>query len=194
MEKSSLSENVRVSRIKELLKDKGLKQKDLAEMIEVRSKDGEILTMEPQNLSRCLTSGKVSEKLCKKIIEAFPDYNLEWLLGYSDLKTQEEKDRADLEWCNDILEKHNRQAEAVWCLLDGALNKSGLSLKFCHRSGQHLDSHERFKKECYYSIVDESGNEVKRLTAEEQFRLERKIQRICEILTDDLLNPVSIFS
>ena len=80
IEKSSFSENVRVSRIKELLKDKGLKQKDLADVLDI----------EPQNLSRCLTSGKVSEKTCLKIIEAFPEYRLEWLLGYNDYKTEEE--------------------------------------------------------------------------------------------------------
>lgn len=175
----------RIERINIMIKEQNISQAQFARSIE----------MTPENLSRIINRHvNFTETTAERIISYYPEYNLEWLLGYSDLKTQEEKDRADLEWCNDILEKHNRQAEAVWCLIDGALNKSGLSLKFCHRSGQHLDSHERFKKECYYSIVDESGNEVKRLTAEEQFRLERKIQRICEILTDDLLNPVSIFS
>lgn len=81
MEKSSFSENVRVSRIKTLLKREGLKQKDLAEALEI----------EPQNLSRCMVSGKISEKMCRNIVECFPEYRIEWLLGYDDSMTTAEQ-------------------------------------------------------------------------------------------------------
>ena len=50
MDKSSSIENKRVSAIKTVLEREGLKQKDLAEMIGI----------EPQNLSRCMVSGKIS--------------------------------------------------------------------------------------------------------------------------------------
>lgn len=131
MEKSSLSENVRASRIKELLKDKGLKRKDLAEMIEVRSRDGGITTMDPQNLSRCLTSGKVSDKLCRKIIEVFPEYNLEWLLGISNEKKKEDVKK---EYVRNIDTMNN----ALVAVLEGALRE------VCAR--ENLDFSEELSK------------------------------------------------
>ena len=80
MKKSSFSENVRVSRIKTLLEREELKQKDLADMLDI----------EPQNLSRCLCSGKVSDKMCRNIGDHFPKYNVMWLLGDSDIMLTEE--------------------------------------------------------------------------------------------------------
>ena len=81
MEKSSKAEEKRVPRIKELMKREGIKQVDLADD----------LGMEPQNFSRILRTGKVSEKTCKKIVNLYPEYQLEWLLGYSDSMTQTEE-------------------------------------------------------------------------------------------------------
>ena len=76
--KSSDNFYLRVDRIEEIMSDLGYKlRKDFAHDI----------GMEPQNLSRCMTSGKVTEKTCKKIINKFPEYRIEWLLGYSDIKT-----------------------------------------------------------------------------------------------------------
>ena len=81
MRKSSNYENIRALRIRELLKRKNLKQIDLAEKLDI----------EPQNLSRCLVSGKVSEKMCKKIAALFPDIQETWLLGYTDSMTAAEE-------------------------------------------------------------------------------------------------------
>lgn len=79
--KSSDNFFLRVERIEEIMSDLGYKlRKDFAHDI----------GMEPQNLSRCMTSGKVTEKTCEKIIKAFPEYRIQWLLGYSDIKTVEE--------------------------------------------------------------------------------------------------------
>lgn len=80
MKKSSFLENKRVENIKALMKYEGLKQKDLAEILEI----------EPQNLSRSIVSGKISEKMCRKIGEHFPKYNIMWLMGDSDLILKED--------------------------------------------------------------------------------------------------------
>lgn len=76
----SFSEEKRLEHIKELIKREYKHQCELAEA----------LNIEPQNLSRCLRSGKISDKMCSKIKELFPKYRLEWLLGYDDYMTEEE--------------------------------------------------------------------------------------------------------
>lgn len=178
MEKSSFSGEIRSLRIKELLKEKGLKQKDLAEM----------LGRDPQNLSRDLVSGTVSDKTCRKIVELFPDYRIEWILGYPD------EAKTHYEWADNIQLMKDLTANSMWCIIENSLKKEGKSLKFVHRQGQHLDSSERLRADCYYSIVDGEGRELKRLTALEMVRFEQKIQSFCDFLTKDLLSSVSIFS
>lgn len=170
MEKSSFSENVRVSRIKTLLKREGLKQKDLAEALEI----------EPQNLSRCMVSGKISEKMCRNIVECFPEYRIEWLLGDDDSMT-------DIEWADNIQHMKDLVADSMWGIIEKSLNKEGKSLKFVHRSGQHVDSSERLRADCYYSVVDREGNELKRLTALEMVEFEQKIQEYCDFMTGKYL-------
>ena len=66
---------VRVVRIKELMKEENLNQRQLAEM----------LHMTQQNLSRILTSQKISDVLMEEICIAFPEYSPDWLKG-EDLK------------------------------------------------------------------------------------------------------------
>ena len=46
--------------------------------------------MKPQNFSRTMKRN-ITDKTCQQIINAFPKYNLQWLLGYSDIKTNKEK-------------------------------------------------------------------------------------------------------
>ena len=106
MEKSSFSESKRASRIRELLKLEGLKQKDLADRIDT----------EPQNLSRCLQSGKVSEKMCRKIGKCFPKYNVLWLLGDSDLMLIEDVR-------TDFIRRSDATNEACLQILDSALRE-----------------------------------------------------------------------
>ena len=78
MEKSSFQGNKRVSRIKKILEEQNLTQKDLADALD----------MEPQNFSRFMVSGKVSEKTCRKIVALYPEYRLSWLLGIDDYMTE----------------------------------------------------------------------------------------------------------
>lgn len=170
MEKSSFSENLRVSRIRTLLDREGLKQKDLADALDI----------EPQNLSRCMVSGKISEKMCRKIVECFPEYRIEWLLGDDDSMT-------DIEWADNIQHMKDLVADSMWGIIEKSLNKEGKSLKFVHRSGQHVDSTERLRADCYYSIVDREGNELKRLTALEMVQFEEKIQEYCDFMTGKYL-------
>ena len=95
--KSSDNFFLRVERIEEIMSDLGYKlRKDFAHDI----------GMEPQNLSRCMTSGKVTEKTCEKIIKAFPEYRIQWLLGYSDLKTWND-------WAEDIQHKKDLTGESL---------------------------------------------------------------------------------
>ena len=165
--KKSNDNFLRVRRIEEIMKDLEYKySKDFAHDI----------GMEPQNLSRCMTSGKVSEKICKKIVKAFPKYRIEWLLGYSDLKTWND-------WAEDIQHKKDLTADSMWGVFENSLNKQDKSLRFVHRSGQHVDSSQRLRADCYYSIVDSNGNELKRLTALDMVKLEQKLQEYCDFLT-----------
>lgn len=166
MEKSSISENKRVSAIKTILKREKLKQKDLADLLDI----------EPQNLSRCMITGKISEKMCRKIADIFPEYRIEWLLGDDDFMT-------DIEWADNIQHMKDLVANSMWGIIEKSLNKEGKSLKFIHRTGQHVDSSERVRADCYYSVVDNKGNELKRLTALEMIDFEDKIQEYCDFLT-----------
>ena len=170
MVKSSSEEKIRALRIKALIKREGIKQKDLADDLQI----------EPQNLSRCLCSGNVSEKMCRKIIEAYPAYRLPWLLGYDDFMTW-------YEWADHVQDAKDHAADAMWCIIERSLNKEGKSLRFVHHSGQHVDSSERLRADCHYSIVDRKGKELKRLTALEMVQFEQKIQEYCDFLTSRYL-------
>lgn len=170
MEKSSFPENVRVERIKILLKLQKLDQKDLAED----------LGMEPQNVSRFMRSGKVSEKTCRKIVKAYPKYRIEWLLGYDGYMTHDD-------YADSIQHKKDLVADSMWGVIEKSLNKEGKSLKFVHRSGEHVDSTERLRKDCYYSVVDREGTELKRLTAFEMVEFEQKIQEYVDFLSGKYL-------
>lgn len=199
MEKTSFSENKRALRIKELMKREGLKQKDIAELIPVPSRKkenkGELEPMDEQNFSRLLRSGKqIKEEICLCIIEHFPEYRLEWLLGYDDYMTEAEMIEDTRKMFHEAVDMRNKTADAVWCLLEHNLRKSGEHLIFHHPSGRHFDSFERHTSGCYYTIEDSQGNVKKRLSAEEMEKLEQKIIRICEILVDDIMLDINIFS
>lgn len=72
---------IRVERIEELMSDLGYKhRKDFAHDIDEL----------PQNFSRDMKNERITEKKCKKIISVFPEYSINWLLGYSDTKYQED--------------------------------------------------------------------------------------------------------
>lgn len=170
MEKSSKINELRVSRIKELIEREGIKQVDLADAIDV----------EPQNLSRCLRSGKVSEKTCRKIQEHYPDYRIEWLLGYDSAPTW-------YEWADNIQFRNDKCADGMWAIFERSLNKKGLSLKFHHKAGVHLDSTQRLHGDCFYTVEDHEGTEVKRLTALQMVELEQKIQEYTDFVCEKYL-------
>lgn len=109
MEKSSKIENIRALRIKELLKRENLKQKHLADSLDI----------EPQNLSRCLVSGKVSEKMCKNIAALFPEYRKEWLMGIDDFMTQDDFKRA-------YIKNSDIRNNALLTVMDAALHEACL--------------------------------------------------------------------
>lgn len=70
----------RVENIKTLLKREGLKQNALCD----------IWLMNESNVSRTLISGKVSEELCQRLADRFPQYRITWILGYDDHMTDAE--------------------------------------------------------------------------------------------------------
>lgn len=170
MEKSSLVNEKRVSAIRSLLKEQNLKQKDLAERIEV----------EPQNLSRVMVSQKISEKMCRKIAKCFPEYRVEWLLGYDDYKTIYEE-AENIQNTKDIV------ADSMWAIIETSLKKREKSLRFNHKRSEHVDSRERLHADCYYTVVDKEGNELKRLSAFEIVTIEQKIQEYCDFITEKYL-------
>ena len=135
MEKSSISENKRVSAIKTLLDSEGLTQEELAGMIYVKSKKTkELVPMEPQNLSRCLTSGNVSEKMCRRIAELFPGYRIEYILGYDDYPTT-----ADL--LASVLDTAKQENDIMTSALFSLAKLSGFSIEPTERSDNSVESY-----------------------------------------------------
>lgn len=181
MEKSSIVEDKKVSAIKELMQREKLTQQELAGQINVAKKGQPFKPMEAQNLSRALTKRSVSDKLARKIWKLYSDkYRVEWLLGLDDYPTY-------YEWADSVQDMKDVTADCMWGIFENSLKKKGHSLKFVHRNGQHLDSSERIHADCYYSVVDNYGNEVKRLTASEMAQLEQKLQEYADFLTDRYL-------
>ena len=170
----------RVERIELLMKREGYEDRRRKEG-KNRNDFAHDIDMAPQNFSRCMTSGKVSEKTCQKIVKAFPDYRIEWLMGYDDHMTH-------YDWADSIQHMKDLVADSMWGVIEKSLNKKGKSLKFVHRSGQHIDSTERLHADCYYSVVDsKTGKELKRLTALEMVKFEEKIQEYCDFISDKYL-------
>ena len=167
MEKSSNAGNKRVERIKIILERENIKQIDLADALDIL----------PQNFSRFMVSGKVSEKTCRKIVALYPDYRIEWLLGYDDSMT-------DHDYIENAQRLNDLAANGMWAIIERSLKKHGLSLRFVHRQGQHVNSTQRRKSDCYYSIVDREGNEIKRMTALEMMKFEMQIQEYCDFMTE----------
>ena len=171
MEKSSNADNKRVQAIKRLMQREGLKQIDLADA----------LNMEPQNFSRIMKTGKVSEKTCQKIHDLYPEYRIEWLLGFSNEPTE-----------NDVISNYFRMknlvADGMWAIIEKSLNKQGKSLRFNPRQNQHVDATQRLHADCYYTIVDsKTEEELKRLTALQMVEFEEKIQEYTDFLTERFL-------
>lgn len=161
----------RAENVKKLIEAEKITQTELADRIH----------MTQQNISRIVQMKQpLTEETARLIIEAFPEYRIEWLLGYDDSMTH-------YEWADNIQLMKDLVADSMWGIIEKSLNKEGKSLKFVHRSGQHVDSTERLRADCYYSVVDREGNELKRLTALEMVQFEEKIQEYCDFMTGKYL-------
>lgn len=162
---------IRAERVKQLIEREGISQIDFANRI----------FQTQQNVSRIINlKTALTEETARDIVTAFPEYRIEWLLGYDDSMT-------DYEWADNIQNMKDLVADSMWGIIEKSLNKEGKSLKFVHRTGQHVDSSERLRADCYYSIVDREGNELKRLTALEMVQFEEKIQEYCDFMTGKYL-------
>lgn len=161
----------RAENVKKLIEAEKITQTELADRIH----------MTQQNISRIVQMKQpLTEETARLIIEAFPEYRIEWLLGYDDSMTH-------YEWADNVQLMKDLVADSMWGIIEKSLNKEGKSLKFVHRSGQHVDSSERLRADCYYSVVDREGNELKRLTALEMVQFEEKIQEYCDFMTGKYL-------
>ncbi len=162
---------IRAERVKKLIEREKISQVDFASRI----------FQTQQNVSRILNlKTALTEETARDIVTAFPEYRIEWLLGYDDSMT-------DYEWADNVQNMKDLVADSMWGIIEKSLNKEGKSLKFVHRSGQHVDSSQRLRADCYYSVVDREGNELKRLTALEMVQFEEKIQEYCDFMTGKYL-------
>ncbi len=175
MEKSSNPESKRVTRIKIILEREHITQKDLADRL-VDPHDPK-KSMEPQNLSRMMKTGKITEKTCQRIIAAFPEYRLDWLMGFDDYMTFED-------WIDSTHHQQDVVAQGIWGMIEKSLSKQGKSLRFVHRQDQHVHAYQRAHADCYYTIVDQDGAVLKTLTAVELIQFEKQLQEYCDFLTD----------
>ena len=162
---------IRAERIKIIIDRENINQQKLAELI----------FQTQQNISRIIQKRQpLTEETAQAIIRAFPEYRIQWLLGYDDVMT-----------VNDEISGYfllkNKAADGMWAIIEKSLVKQGKSLRFVHRQGQHVDASERVRADCYYSIVDRTGNEIKRLSSVEMIEFEEKIQEYCDFLTSKYL-------
>lgn len=161
----------RADNVKKLLEREGITQKEL----------GKRIGHTQQNVCNIINmKTALTEETAGDITRAFPRFRKEWLLGYDEYPTHEE-------WADAIQNRKDVTADCMWGVIENSLRKQGKSLKFIHRTGEHVDSSQRLRKDCYYSVVDHDGNELKRLSAREMIEFEQKIQEYCDFLTGKYL-------
>lgn len=162
---------IRAERVKKLIELEKISQTEFAKEIHQTQ----------QNVSRIINlKTALTEENAREIVKHFPEYRIEWLLGYDDYMT-------DYDWADGIEYTQDRVAECMWGILEKSLNKQGKSLKFVHRQGQHVDSRQRVRADCYYSVVDKDGQELKRLTAIEMIEIEQKLQEYSDFISERYL-------
>ena len=102
----------RAENIKKLIEGEKITQTELADRIH----------MTQQNISRIVQMKQpLTEETARLIIEAFPEYRIEWLLGYDDFMTKE-----DL--YNDILHKAKEEATLLHSGLFSLAKLSGFKV------------------------------------------------------------------
>lgn len=163
---------IRAERVKKLIELEKISQMEFAKEIHQTQ----------QNVSRIINlKTALTEENAMEIVKHFPEYRIEWLLGYDDYMT-------DYDWADNIQNKKDLVANGMWGIIENSLNQKGKSLKFVHRKGQYVDSSERLHADCYYSVVDKkTGEELKRMTALEMVQFEQKIQEYCDFISEKYL-------
>lgn len=109
-----------------------------------------------------------------------PEIRLSYLLGTDKYMT-------DSDWINEVYEMRNIVADSMWAIIEKSLAKRGKHLCFVHRQNQHIDATQRIRADCYYTITDNDGKVLKRMSAIDLVRFEEKIQDYCDFLTEKYL-------
>lgn len=160
---------IRAERIKTLIQREHITQQQLADRI----------YQSQQNLSRIMTlKSALTEETARAIVTAFPEYRLEWLLGYDDNMTLDD-------WIESGRDMRDVIADGLWGMIERSLSRHGKSLRFVHRQGEHVRADQRARADCYYTIVDQqTGNVLKTLTAVELIQFEKQLQEYCDFITE----------
>ncbi|MBR6171563.1 MAG: hypothetical protein IKQ49_00095 [Eubacterium sp.] len=141
-EMAESTENIRVARIRRLIGEE-------TRLRRINNKKAKKYTqealaydigMQPQNLSRSMASGKISDKTCKKIAKIHPRYREQWLLGYDDEMTETEKGIADLK---EEFSAENNLIEAFRLLTI----VSGFEIEWAEFGGEMFDTVATLKKD-----------------------------------------------
>lgn len=98
---------IRAERVKILMKRERITQTILAKRI----------FQSQQNVSRIMQLKQpLIEETARKIIEAFPEYRLQWLLGYDDYMTREE-------WERGYIQRQGKTDSAAMTIIDAAIRE-----------------------------------------------------------------------
>ncbi|SEL89592.1 hypothetical protein SAMN04487770_12024 [Butyrivibrio sp. ob235] len=181
MKKKSFPKNIRASRIQTLIDRENITRKELA-LSMINAKGNPI---DPQNLSRAMSDDNekdVSEKYCRMIQKAYPEYRIDWLLGDSEYMT----------YSDEFINKVNFEdiiADSMWAIIEKSLKKNGMSLKFVHKNnGMHVDSFTRRFVDCWYEIKDNQDKLVLKMDSKEMISLEEEIQDFVDFILFKRLN------
>ena len=157
--------------VKTIRKNEGLTQKEF----------GEKIGLTQQSINR-IEKGKqpLLNDIIDKIVKEFPLYRKEALLGIDDFLTYDM-------WAEEYYKIKDIIADSMWAIIEKSLKSKNKHLCFVHREGVHIDSTERLKADCYYTITDNKGIVLKKLSASEMVKFEEKIQDYCDFLTEKYL-------
>lgn len=159
---------IRAERVKILIRREKISQQQLADRI----------FQTQQNISRIIQKRiPLTEATAQLIVKAFPEYRLEWILGYDDSMTFDD-------WIESSRSARDRIADGIWGMIEKSLSKQGKTLRFVHRQNVHVRADQRARADCYYTIVDQDGAVLKTLTAVELIQFEKQLQEYCDFLTE----------
>lgn len=132
---------IRAERVKTLIE----REKHLHDPKFSQVKLADKIHMTQQNISRIVQMKQpLTEETARLIIEAFPDYRIEWLLGYDNDMTENEK------YLNK-LDKAKSRSELLHDAIHSFLQLSGFDIKDTYHFSLHGDVDEN---EAYNRIMD----------------------------------------